>query len=355
MTEIKFFNNNEILLQEVLNSIKDAKKNIYIETYRYNKDKFGNLLKKELYEKAKQGVEVKLIIDSWGSNVGYKFFKPLKKVGVEIRFFKEFINYLRSFLHYHKRNHRKMIIIDKKIVYIGSSNIKYDQWRESNIKIKNNSLASSFQKIFIQDFENYKGFITYVKIGKEYIQSIKNNDFEIIRDVPSPIKYKISLKKYCSLIESAKKEIIIETPYFLPPKKLRSALIKASKKQINIKIILPQYSDVKFVDILRRRYIRRLLKYKNIEIYFYKKSLHSKILIIDDKIVIGSVNLDYRSFYLQYEISLILKNFELLKKIKTDNEMIIKDSIRITKKYLKETNFFHKMMSSFLRKMEPLF
>lgn len=301
-SNIKFFDDPLKLYNSMLDDIDSARKYIYIETYKYGNDPIGMKFRDALIRKAKQGIEVKLLIDSWGASVGINFFTELTRNGGKVRLFKKIRLSWDFFTKSHRRDHRKLLLIDDKISYIGSANISYHSfnWRESVLKI-NGDLAISLKSIFLGNYRIYNKYI-YDKIS--FSQIIQHNNYEIIRDIPSTVFQPVK-KKFVELIKNAQKEIIIETPYFLPGSYVRKALCDAGKRGVEVKIITPKRSDVGMVDLLRGKYFGELYK-SNVKILFYiPQNLHSKIFIVDKEIfVVGSSNFDYRSFRFQHEICL---------------------------------------------------
>lgn len=284
----------------MIDDIESAKNCIYLETYRIGNDVIGTRFKDALTRKAKEGVIIKMLVDFWGSaTIQGDFFDTLSRSGIEIRFFEK-IKFIDLFTRGHKRNHRKLLLIDNNISYIGSSNITdYNlNWRESVLRITGN-IADVFQKVFDQDFEIYN---KYVLVKKKYLNVLKHNGFEIIRDMPSATKQRI-MHKYISLINKAKKTITIITPYFLPEHNLRKAITNALERGVKVNVILPRHSDVEVIDILRNKYLGPLhTRGVNFRLYM-PHNLHAKLLLIDETIFsIGSPNFDYRSFRYMYEI-----------------------------------------------------
>ncbi|MBN1198733.1 MAG: hypothetical protein JXA23_05225, partial [Bacteroidales bacterium] len=204
----------------------------------------------------------------------------------------------------HRRDHRKILVIDDEICYMGSANITgYNMnWRELVIRFKG-GIAKTFGKIFEQNFEAFNPY--YIKNKLSYSRNMKYGEYEIVRDVPS-IPLQRLKKKYTQLIRSARESVLIETPYFLPGFLLRKALMDAGKRGVDVKVIMPKHSDVRMVDILRNKYFGMMHK-SNVRLLFYAPhNLHAKLIIIDrSTFSISSANFDYRSFRYQYEIALI--------------------------------------------------
>lgn len=311
--------------QAMIEDIEAAKRYIYVQTFRVGKDVIGDRFRRALTKKAKEGVEVKLLIDYWGAgSINQEYFKELVAHNGEVRFFQKIIYNTDVFTRSHKRNHRKLLLIDDKITYIGSSNLTgYNlNWRESVLRM-NSDITPVFVKLFKQDF---RSFNKYNINTQRRTTPIKHNDFEILRDAPS-IAYKRINNKFIRLIKNAKTSVVIETPYFLPGFMLRKTLMDATQRGILVNVILPKQSDVTLIDILRNKYLGPLNK-KGVNFLFYQfNNLHAKLMLIDDSVfAIGSSNFDYRSFRYMYEIMLIGHDQNIAQQIKTHSEHTLTDA-----------------------------
>ncbi len=322
--QIKLISDPFKYFSAILKDIEEAKSHIYIEIYRFTTDPIGTRFRDYLIKKVKQGVKVKLLIDSWGASSNYSFFSDFTDAGGELRFFKKIRISWDTFTKNHRRDHRKVFVIDDQITYIGSGNISaYSlNWRESMFRIKGD-IAKKFSKIFHQNYELYNKFF-YDK--NEYTKSVDYHNYQILRDVPSIIFQPVQ-KKLLRLINTAKKEIFIETPYFLPGSNLRKALMDAADRGVNVNIIIPKKSDIGVMDILSGRYFGELSKH-NVQIFFYMpQNLHAKIFMVDRRaFVVGSSNFDYRSFRYQHEICLYGENKSLIRQIVNHVNETIKNS-----------------------------
>lgn len=311
----KLFDDPMKYYNAMLDDILQARKSIFIETYKFGHSTIGIKFRDALIRKAKEGLEVKLLIDSWGgSSIPDDFFAKLINSGGEVRFFEKIKINIDILTRSHRRNHRKVMVIDDQISYLGSSNLTdYNLiWRESVLRMSG-KIALEFKKVFTQDWEIYNKYIRY---KRSLTSVIRFKNFEIIRDAPSITRQKIK-RRYEGLIRSAISEIIIETPYFLPGHLLRRELARAANRGVVVKVIIPKTSDVRMVNILHGRYLE-MLHNKNIRfLYYTPHNLHAKILLIDNKIFsIGSPNFDYRSFRYMHEIALISTEAEIVKLVK---------------------------------------
>ncbi|MEI6852858.1 MAG: phosphatidylserine/phosphatidylglycerophosphate/cardiolipin synthase family protein [Bacteroidota bacterium] len=298
----KVFSDNLKFYTELLSDFEHAQKTIHIEIYKYLNDAFGTKFRDVLTRKCRQGVKVKLMIDSWGAYVDDVFFKELIALGGQVRYFSKLKYTFDAFTKHHRRNHRKIIIVDDRILYLGSANINdYSlNWRELIVKIEG-SLALTFKKVFNDSWKIYEQALFK---QRTHMRQITKGTFRIIRDVPSITKQRVK-KQFENLIKTAKSEIILETPYFLPGFLLRKLLTDAARRGVAVKVLTPKTSDVTFVDVLRSKYLG-LIHRSGVQIMFYKpNNLHAKLMIVDrETFFFGSANFDYRSFRYMFEVML---------------------------------------------------
>lgn len=293
---IKFYN-------ALLDDIEKAHQFIYMEFYRFGSDAIGSRFRDALARKARQGVQVKMLLDSWGTEPRESFFAPITQAGGEVKFHEKIYFSPDFFTKSHRRNHRKLVVIDDKISYIGSSNITdYNiVWRELVLRL-HGPIALTFKKIFSQMY-SLSG--NYLIVPADQKTPMVYRDIEFIRDIPS-ITFQPVKKRLIRLIRNARKNIVIETPYFLPSFLVRKALINAARRGIDVNVIIPRHSDVGMVDLLRNRYLGPLHE-SGIRFSLYTGvNLHAKLLMTDNQtFAVGSPNFDYRSFRFQHEILMV--------------------------------------------------
>ncbi len=322
--KIKMFSDPLLFLPALVNDIKSASRYIYLEVYRFRNDPIGIRVRDNLITKCKEGVKVRILIDSWGASSNQAFFKDLIDSGGDVKFFKKMRGSWNGFTKNHRRDHRKIIVIDDQITWIGSANISNYalNWRESMFRIQG-EIAYAFKRVFLDNLRIYNKYF-YDKLA--YTRKIHYEHFQIIRDVPS-LAYQPIQRALLKLIKKAENEILLETPYFLPGSNLRKALADASERGVRVKIIIPQKSDVHILDILSGKYLGELSK-ANVGIYFYMpQNLHSKIIMVDRTyFMIGSANFDYRSFRYQHEICLLGEHKSLNRQLLKHFQQSLKDT-----------------------------
>lgn len=307
---VQLFDDNLRLFTAMMEDIRQAEKYVYLETYRLNDDSIGHRFKDVLVEKARQGVEIRLLVDAYGTKPA-EFLTELENAGVKLLFFKKIKFFLsNSFAKNNTRNHRKLLLIDDKITYIGSSNLTAYclNWRDLNLRLEN-PITRKFKGCFLHSAKQYK---LYDMVPFERNKIINYHGYGIIQDTPTA--YFQEVRNYMlKMINNAKEEILAETPYFLPGHKIRKALTNAASRGVKVVLHVPMHSDVSMVDLLRHKYLGPMFK-AGVQWKFYKPDmLHAKCLLIDKKrFLMGSANMDYRSFRYQYEIMLYGENPEIV-------------------------------------------
>lgn len=305
--------------------IKNAQTRIHLSTYILSPDEVGREIVKLLVEKAKAGVEVRLLLDavgSWGTPT--RLCRPLLKAGGQVaRFNPVFPMQGKGSANW--RNHRKIAIFDSRVAIIGGQNIglNYMGIRPSRQRFRDCSFliegpaVSTMECIFIADWCQSTGekpgvFSEILKIRNPARGPVK---IEVISSGPDCDNDPL-WEKYIQLITEAKRSVTIVTPYFIPDPTLFKLLIHSARLGKKVRIIIPRRSDHLLLDFARRWYLR-LLKEVGVEIYFFKKDvLHAKLFICDDeKVVVGSANLDMRSFFFNYEIGALISNHEALQPV----------------------------------------
>ncbi len=351
--EYKLFDDPLKLFSAMTDDIKKAKKTIYLQTYKIANDIIGRRFRDELTKKAKQGVEVYILIDSWGAGVSESFFSGLTYAGGKLRFFEKIKLSFDIFSANHRRNHRKLLIIDSEILYVGSANLTAYclNWRECTMRISGD-ISLKFERIFKTDFDISN---KYYQNKRQNTRLMRHDDIEIIRDVPGNIQQPVR-KKFLKMIRSAKEEIIIETPYFLPGSSLRKSLINAVQRGVRVVVLTPLNSDVKLFDILRGKYFGLYYR-KNIEVLQYEPdNLHAKVMLVDNKhFFTGSSNFDYRSFRFMHEVNIAGENPEICSLIKNHLQETMKDCKEFEYDKWKNRHFFLKIIEWLLVPVRHLF
>jgi cardiolipin synthase len=372
LNSVDVFNTGKELFEDMENEIKNATSYIHMEYFTINYDQIGKHFFDLLKEKAKSGVEVKLILDGVGSRkLPATLIKELKMSNIEVQiFFPSYFPIINIRANY--RTHRKICIVDSQVGYLGGFNIGDEylgkgplgSWRDTHIKIKGEALNelqkeffSSWDFIKNQKFLNYKPkSISKVREKKYFLEksSEKKCLTQIVGSAPD-YEFRLIRDAVLHMIMKAKKYIYIETPYFIPDDLLFETLKIASLSGVNIKIIIPNKPDHLAVYWATHSYVGEMLG-AGIKFYTYNRGfLHSKIVIVDDEVVsVGSANFDYRSFYQNFEINAFIYEPEVVKKLKGSFIENLAESSIITNEIYRNRKLSVKFKESVSRLFSPL-
>lgn len=321
---IELFFSGEDKFRALLASIKNAKTYIHMEYYIFKGDHIGRKLIEALAEKAREGLEVKLLVDGMGGRFLRKSLTSiLTEAGGEILFFyPPFIPIVSVRINY--RNHRKICVIDGKEAYLGGFNVgdeylglskKFGYWRDTHIKIEGSAI-SGIQWQFFLDWRFASG--EEIKGCQSYIADSSNQDGVGVQIVSSgPDSKWPSIKDgYLKMISSAERKIYIETPYFIPDDSIYEALKISALSGVDVRVMLPNKPDHPFIYWAGLSYMGDLLE-AGVKFYIYERGfVHSKVLIMDDLVsTVGTANLDIRSFKLNFEINAFLYDREINKQL----------------------------------------
>lgn len=322
--EVKVLRNGEKKFPEVLEVLKSAKSHIHIEYYIYEDDIIGKQIEEVLIERASNGVQVRFIYDDFGSSTLRKrMVKNLRDNGVEaFAFSKVRILMLANRLNY--RNHRKIIVVDGKVGFVGGINVsdKYSNnennsglyWRDMHLKIAGAGI-NYLQYLFLCDWNfcaNQQLQPTEEFFPTEYeISKDSNKLVQIVGSGPDSDRPSIMFSLLSS-IQLAKKEILITSPYFIPGNTINNALITAALSGVSVKLLVPGISDSKIVNLAASSYYGILLD-AGVEIFLYQKGfVHAKTMVIDGEVsIVGTANMDQRSFELNFEVNAVVFDNEI--------------------------------------------
>ncbi len=363
--------NNNKLINLIINDIKLAKKNIYIIFYIWEPGYLSNKIILELIKASKRGVKCKIILDAIGSINFFKTDLPLlmSKKGIKIVKYLELNLNNIIFKRFDIRQHKKIILIDNKIIYTGgmnliddsffNKNIKLGIWIDLMVRIKSRLLGNIINIIFSYDWELQTGInILKKKINFYDFNNINNlykdNLVQVITSGPG-LPRNIIHRFLLNLIFSSKYRIIITTPYFIPSNSIIDAICTVSSKGINVSIIIPEKNDTFLIYWSSRFFFYDLIK-SGVKIYLFKGNfLHTKLILIDYNIsVLGTINFDFRSIWLNYEIALLIKSFFLNKKLFIILKKYMNYSKLINLNYIKDKKFYEKFLEKFFILFNPL-
>lgn len=296
--------------ESLYKEIDTAKEHIHIQFYIIENDDFGSLLCEHLVEKARQGVEVRVIYDSVGCwKVNKEFFERMRCAGVYVEsFLKVRFPLLTNRVNY--RNHRKVVVIDGKVGFIGGCNIAdrylkgvpWGDWHDTMLLVRGMAVHG-LQSSFLVDW--YFASRTLVS-GKRYFPVLPAGNESLMQVVQSnPVgDVRTVMTGLVKALYMSKSYVYMQTPYFMPNSDFISALKSAAMSGVDVRLMIPECSDNKVTDYASRSYLVDIME-AGVKVYLYTAGLlHSKTFVCDDSLCsVGSVNLDFRSFYYNFEVS----------------------------------------------------
>ena len=335
--DIKYYKVGELAFEDMLKELKKAKKFIFLEYFIIKPGKMWNYILEILKEKVKNGVEVRIIYDDLGCIIS----------GFVIN----------------NRDHRKILVIDGKVAFSGGINIadeyinigsKIGHWKDNAVKVLGDAVWSytvmflTMWNAFKNDNENFE------KYKYKFTKEIKNRGY-ISPYGETPLDEEIAGQNiYLNIINQANDYIYISTPYLIIDTDMMNALSLAAKRGVDVKIIIPGIPDKKIVYSLSESYAELLIK-EGVKVYKYTPGfIHAKVFVSDDqKANVGTINLDYRSLYLNFECGMYMENVECIKEIKEDMIDTINKSFELTKKDIKKSPL-KSIKQALLRLIAPL-
>lgn len=360
--DVQIITDGKEFQKDLLEEFQKAKYAIFFEFYIIKSGEFLDSILDCLIQKAKEGVQVKILVDGMGGrNLKKKDIEKMKAAGIEFAvFFPPTLGLFNIRLNF--RNHRKIVVVDNELGYIGGFNIgdeylgkskKFGYWRDTHLKIRGEAVNDLTNR-FYADYKFASGksdgrFQTLVfhkrgDVAAHIVTSGPDHTIEMIRD------------GFSKLIESAKKRIYIQTPYFIPDEGLFKSLRMAAYSGIDVRIMVPAKPDHPFVKSASRSYLGDLTNF-GAKVYYYKDEgfLHAKTILVDDFLsTVGTANFDIRSFKLNFEINAFIYDYGVNTKLAENFEEDMKKSELYTFELHQKRAWNKRFMESIARLLSPI-
>lgn len=359
--KIDILSDGEITFNAMFNAIRSAKEHIHIEFFIFDDDCISNQLRKLLIEKAKKGVRVRMIYDYWGSfDLSKKYLNSLRDAGVYLRPFLPLrLRFGRSKINF--RNHRKLLIVDGKIGFTGGLNVadryiygnKLGAWRDTFVRFEG-AAVHGLQLLFLVDWYFVeRKLITDSKYFPEP-EKFKTNLVQIVSSGPDT-DWESIMQGIASAIMSATKYVYIHTPYFMPTEVIAACIQMSALSGVDVRLMIPARSDSRLSDASTFSFLGRTLE-AGVRVFLYRDGfLHSKAIVIDDYIsIIGSANLDERSFAQNFEANAFVYDTETAQNLKTLYKNDMKNCVELTLEAWNNRKRKQKLKESFARLFSPL-
>ena len=340
---INYYKLGELAYPEMLKELKNAKKFIFLEYFIIKNGTMWSEILKILEEKAKEGLDVRLIYDDMGciALLPTSYPKQMEEKGIKCIAFNKLNPFLGVIMN--NRDHRKMMIIDGKTVFSGGMNLAdeyinlehpYGKWKDNGIKITGEAVWN-FTIMFLNMWNSYrKDDEDYKKYKYDFSkENLELNGYTIPYGETPLDNEIVGENVYLNIINQAQKYVYIMTPYLIIDTDMINSLILAAKRGVDVRIVVPGIPDKKIVYSLTTSYFETLIK-NGVKIYKYMPGfVHSKVFVSDDNIAtVGTINLDYRSLYLHFECGVFMQDVEEIKDVKKDLVDTIGESHFVSKK-----------------------
>ena len=362
--EVSIFTDGYEFVSTLLYNIGQAQDHIHLDTYIIEDDPLGNLVADVLIDKARQGVEVRLLYDDVGCwRVKDRFFKRMKAAGIQVYAFMP-VRFPAFTGKVNYRNHRKLCVIDGKVGFIGGMNIalRYvkgtarQTWRDTHLCIRGGAVYA-IQRAFLVDW--YFVSRTLVTDRRYYPPVDKTIDNNCLTQIvtSSPVSpWPDIMQGYVRVLLQAHRYVYMESPYFLPTEPVLFAMRTAALSGVDVRLIVPRHGDAKLVELASRSYLMEVIE-AGVKVYLYEPGFnHSKILVSDDNLSsCGSTNIDFRSFENNFEANAFFFNEGMALRLK---KVFLTDQAQSTLvddvSYFIKRPFLQRLLESLVRLLSPL-
>ena len=361
--ETEIYTSGYEFFPSLLMEIGKAEHHIHLDTFIIASDPLGQIVADALIDKARQGVEVRVIYDDVGSwKTKNRFFDRMRAEGIEVYAFMPVrFPVFTSKVNY--RNHRKICVIDGEVGFIGGMNvakryvkgIKQLAWRDTHVKITG-AAVYGLQRAFLVDWFFVSRELITDHVYYPASKVAENNSLiQIVTSSPTSLWPEIE-QGYVRVLTSAKRYVYMETPYFLPTDPILFAMRTAALSGVDVRLMIPYETDTKIVEWASRTYVLATVK-AGVKVYLYKAGFnHSKLLVADDSIAtIGSTNVDFRSFENDFEANAFFYDKKIALEVK---DIFLKDQEECVSlenvRNLTHRSFLQRLWESIIRLLSPL-
>jgi cardiolipin synthase A/B len=296
-------------------AIEAARHHVHLEYYIWEPDGIGTRLRDQLVARARAGVEVRMVVDGTGCNhLGRRFLRPLRDAGVQIAWFNRVTLRRLRRRRADFRTHRKIVVCDGVVGFTGGMNITDVHsaefaaafWRDTHLRVEG-PVVATMQRVFMEDW--YFAADLLPAVDRRYFPQPAPGARHVVQVVASgPDSDSFAIHKLLfAAITEARDRVWATTPYFVPDEPILTAMITASLRGVDVRLLVPRKGDSRLVDLAARSYFPELIE-AGVHIFEYEpRFIHAKTLVVDDDVaIIGTANLDNRSFRLNFEIAAVI-------------------------------------------------
>ena len=361
-TEVTYFPLGEDKFAALIEELKKAEHFIFMEYFIIDEGFMWGSILKILAEKAAQGVDVRVMYDGMCeiSTLSSDYPKRMEKLGIKCKAFSPIRPFIST--HYNYRDHRKILVIDGRVAFNGGVNLadeyinhieRFGHWKDTAVMLKGEAVQS-FTLMFLQMWNITEQLPQWDQFLKPMTYHETDGFVMPYCDCPLDV-YKVGENVYMDILNRAKSYVHIMTPYLILDGELESALKFAAQRGVDVKLILPGIPDKKAAYSLAKSHYKPLVK-AGVKIYEYTPGfVHAKVFVSDDeKAVVGTINLDYRSLYHHFECATYLYKVACIREIKEDYEKTLAKCRIVTPETIKNEKLSYKIRGGFMKLIAPL-
>jgi cardiolipin synthase A/B len=360
--EVTLYHETEAKFRELFDAIKDARHHIHLEYFIIRCDPTGQKLMDLLTQKAKEGVQVRVLYDAMGSRkLPRRFLRPLRDAGGKARAFLP-LDLLRRRVQVNLRNHRKIVVVDGQIAFTGGVNIgdeylgkckPFDYWRDTHLRLEGPGVAD-LQRVFVEDW----GFASGEDLdGERFFPELPHVGDAVVQIIESgPDQESNSFRDVLfAALTMAREKIWIMTPYFVPDPGILDAVRLAARRGLDVRILTPQKPDHWLTYFASSYYFADLLK-EGVRVYHYMKGMmHAKVVMIDHAWgYVGTANFDNRSLHLNFEVNCLMHSRDVIAELEQAYLKDQLDSIRLESKAYSTRPFMRRLVENGCRLLSPV-
>lgn len=367
-TSARYFSCGEKLMQPLIDELRAAKHFIFLEYFIVSPGYMWDTMLEILKEKVKEGVEVRILYDgmSFFFHFPKEYLQELEECGIQCRVFAPIVPALSTVQN--NRDHRKILVIDGHTAFTGGINLadeyinrkeRFGYWKDSAIMIQGEAVRS-FTLMFLRMWK----VTAEPKAPESYRKYV---DASVNRDLPQGSGFAVPFDDnpldgeqvgelvYMDILYSAKKYVHITTPYLVLDHEMIVALTYAARRGVDVKIMMPHIPDKQYAFWLARTYYNELLE-AGVKIYEFEPGfVHTKSIVSDDeKAVVGSINMDYRSFYLSFECAVLLYKNSEIAEIEKDFQQTLRKCLAVTEEFYRQQPLYQRLAGKVMRLFAPL-
>lgn len=313
-SELKLYVDGDELYDAMLDTMTSASQRIQLESYIFSDDEVGRRFLNVLAERSKAGVDVQVHIDAAGSLffMSRRFEQEMRAAGIRLHWFHKW--YWKFPLRYNRRNHRKLLVVDEQIAFVGGFNIHKESsrsvsgnhhWRDTHVSF-GGALASQAAQLFDRFWQGDRRWMP---------PSLPGAGSELLPNYSCQCRRQLHCV-FSEMFMNAKQSIYLTTPYFVPDMRTRKLLSNVASRGVDVRLLVPRISDVLFARWASQAVYLELLN-NGVKIFEYlPRLLHAKTIVVDaNYATVGTANIDYRSYFVNYELNLFTRDPSLCKQL----------------------------------------